>query len=101
MKRLFEIYLIFFLIFPFAGMGQSFQYDTNPKGVRLPVQNIFQVEQDTLGRIWFSTTRGVFFSDGIQTYSLPDSLNAKFDYQIAIHIDEGGSVFVKIPLSEI
>ncbi|MDE0559087.1 ATP-binding protein [Algoriphagus sp. NF] len=94
MKRLFDIYLIFFLIFPLAGMGQSFQYDTNPKGVRLPVQNIFQVEQDTLGRIWFSTTRGVFFSDGIQTYSLPDSLNAKFDYQIALHIDEDGSVWL-------
>ncbi|MCS5491869.1 sensor histidine kinase [Algoriphagus limi] len=74
--------------------GQTFKFDLNPKGVDLPVQNIFQIEQDTLGRIWFSTSRGVFYSDGIQTYSIPDSLRSEFDYQISIHRDGDGAIWL-------
>lgn len=74
--------------------GQTFKFDLNPKGVNLPVQNIFQIEQDTLGRIWFSTSRGVFYSDGIQTYSIPDSLRSEFDFQISLHLDEDGMIWL-------
>ncbi|TFV93076.1 hypothetical protein E4S40_12470 [Algoriphagus kandeliae] len=87
---------IFVGIFLFSGklVGQTFKFDLNPKGVNLPVQNIFQIEQDTLGRIWFSTSRGVFYSDGIQTHSIPDSLRSEFDYQISIHRDEEGMIWL-------
>ncbi len=65
-----------------------------PKGVKLPVQNIFQIEQDSLGRMWFSTSRGVFYSDGIQTFALPDSLYSNFDFQVSLHVDEQGFVWI-------
>lgn len=74
--------------------AQSFKFNTQPKGVRLPVQNILQIQQDTLGQIWFSTTRGVVYSDGIQTFELPDSLVRKFVYQINIHKDEDGIMWL-------
>ncbi|NVJ85905.1 MAG: PAS domain S-box protein [Algoriphagus sp.] len=91
------LFLGLWLGFLFVGgnlSGQTFKFDLNPKGVNLPVQNIFQIEQDTLGRIWFSTSRGVFYSDGIQTYSIPDSLRSEFDYQISIHRDEDGAIWL-------
>lgn len=78
----------------FGVMAQSFKYNTNPKGIKLPVQNVLQIEQDTLGMIWMSTTRGVFYSDGIETFPLADSLNTEFDFQITIHKDEDGIIWL-------
>ncbi|WP_144604133.1 sensor histidine kinase [Algoriphagus algorifonticola] len=86
--------LITFTVISVATQAQTFKFNSNPKGVQLPVQTVFQVEQDTLGRIWFSTTRGIFFSDGFQTYELPDSLKSLFDYQINIHKDEDGMIWL-------
>lgn len=83
------------LIFSAAPVfSQTFKFNTQPKGVRLPVQNILQIQQDTLGQIWFSTTRGVVYSDGIQTFELPDSLVRKFVYQISILKDEDGIIWL-------
>lgn len=87
--------LSFALFFSLASVfAQTFKFNTQPKGVRLPVQNILQIEQDTLGQIWFSTTRGVVYSDGIQTFELPDSLVRKFVYQISILKDEDGVMWL-------
>ena len=83
------------LFFSFAPVfAQTFKFNTQPKGIRLPVQNILQIEQDTLGQIWFSTTRGVVYSDGIQTFELPDSLVRKFVYQISILKDQDGVMWL-------
>lgn len=70
--------------------AQSFKFNLQPKGVRLPVQTVLQIEQDTLGQMWFATSRGVVYSDGIQTYDLTDSLLRKFAFRISIHKDEEG-----------
>lgn len=85
-------YALFFSLAP--GYTQTFKFNTQPKGVSLPVQNVLQIEQDTLGQIWFSTTRGVVYSDGIQTFELPDSLVRKFVYQISILKDEDGIMWL-------
>lgn len=74
--------------------SQTFKYHLQPKGIRLPVQNILQIEQDTLGQMWFSTTRGVVYSDGIQTFDLPDTLVRRFVYKIAILKDEDGIMWL-------
>ena len=74
--------------------SQDFNFNTNPKGVNLPVQNVLQVAQDTLGRMWFSTVRGVYYSDGIQTHSLEESVAAEFDFSISLHIDEDGIIWL-------
>jgi len=74
--------------------AQNFKFNTQPKGVRLNVQNVLQVEQDTLGRMWFSTTQGVVYSDGIETYELPDTLTRRFVYKIALLKDGDGILWI-------
>ena len=75
-------------------LSQNFKFNTFPKGVSLPVQNVLKVEQDSLGRMWFATDRGIYYSDGIQTYALPDSLIAKFEFKISLLIDEDGIIWL-------
>ncbi len=75
-------------------LSQNFKFNTLPKGVSLPVQNVLKAEQDSLGRMWFATDRGIYYSDGIQTYALPDSLIAKFEFRISILIDEDGIIWL-------
>jgi PAS domain S-box-containing protein len=75
-------------------LAQTFKFNTLPKGVSLPVQNVLKVEQDSLGRMWFATARGIYYSDGIQTYGLPDSLIAKFEFRISMLIDEEGIIWL-------
>ncbi len=75
-------------------LSQNFNFNTIPKGINLPAQNVIQVDQDSLGRMWFSTVGGIHFSDGIQTYALPDSLVSKFEYRISLHIDEDDIVWL-------
>jgi len=75
-------------------LSQNFKFNTLPKGVSLPVQNVHKVEQDSLGRLWFATARGIYYSDGIQTYALSDSLIAKFEFKVSILIDEDGIIWL-------
>lgn len=86
--------LIGFVFIQGLASGQEFKFNTQIKGVKLPGQTIYQIEQDTLGRMWFSTARGIFFSDGIQTHSLPDSIHQRFQYQIGLHKDQEGKIWV-------
>jgi len=74
--------------------SQTFKFNTSPKGIDLPVQNILQIEQDSLGQMWFSTARGVVYSDGIQTYELPETILRKFIYQISFLKDEDGILWL-------
>jgi PAS domain S-box-containing protein len=74
--------------------AQNFKFNTQPKGVRLNVQNVLQMEQDTLGRMWFATSQGVEYSDGIVTYELPDTLTRRFVYKIALLKDEDGILWI-------
>ncbi|WP_084438829.1 ATP-binding protein [Algoriphagus mannitolivorans] len=97
MIRRISLFLLLSFCFFFKSnstFSQSFKFNTSPKGVRLPVQNVLEIEQDTLGQMWFSTSRGVVYSDGIQTYSLPDSIVRKFIYRISLHKDEDGVIWL-------
>jgi PAS domain S-box-containing protein len=82
------------LLFPGLLFSQTYKFNTQPKGVRLNVQNVLQIEQDTLGRMWFSTSRGIVYSDGIQTYELPDTLTRRFNYRIDLLKDEDGIMWI-------
>ncbi|WP_373397085.1 hypothetical protein V8V91_21215 [Algoriphagus halophilus] len=91
--RIFLTLLICFGL-TFLGRAQNFKYNSQPKGVELPVQNVLQMEQDTLGRMWFSTPMGIHYSDGIETFSLPDSILKEFNYRMSIHLDEEGMIWL-------
>ena len=77
-----------------AGYAQVFNFNDSPKGVDIPIINVRQVDQDSLGRMWFSTINGVYYSDGIQTYTLPDSIISDFDFRMSMHIDGDGIVWL-------
>ncbi|WP_026955479.1 ATP-binding protein [Algoriphagus vanfongensis] len=83
-----------FLLVVFELQAQTFEYNTNPKGIRLPVQSVLQLEQDSLGRIWMSTPRGIFYSDGVETLALPDTILSEFEYQVRMHQDEEGMIWL-------
>lgn len=83
----------FFLIQSLV-IAQNFKFNSQPKGVKLPVQNVLEFEQDTLGRMWFATSRGVVYSDGIQTHELPDTLVRRFNYRISMLKDEDGIMWL-------
>ncbi len=87
-------YTILFWTVVQEGFSQDYKLNTNPKGVNLPVQNTHQVNQDTLGRIWFTTARGIYYSDGIQTYPIPDSVSKYFNSRIYFHVDGDGEVWL-------
>jgi PAS domain S-box-containing protein len=91
---LFSVGVICFFLNSQQLFAQTFNFNTTPKGVRLPVQNVFQIEQDSLGQMWFSTSRGVVYSDGIQSYKLPDTLVRKFVYRISFLKDEDGILWL-------
>lgn len=44
--------------------------------------------------MWFSTSRGILYSDGIETYELPDTLTRRFVYRIALLKDEDGILWI-------
>ncbi|MBN3582717.1 PAS domain S-box protein [Algoriphagus aestuarii] len=92
MRFLFTLFICFGLVSLVP--AQSFKYNLQPKGVKLPVQVVLQAEQDTLGRMWFATPMGIYYSDGIETYSLPDSLIREFNYRMSIHKDADGMIWV-------
>ncbi|GGF41692.1 hypothetical protein GCM10011339_32780 [Echinicola rosea] len=75
-------------------MAQSFQMNKQIKGLDLPSQVVSSINQDKSGRIWFATTKGVFYSDGINTYGLPDELTASMEGTASFKIDEDGEVWV-------
>ncbi|MDI1324986.1 MAG: ATP-binding protein [Algoriphagus sp.] len=83
-----------FILIQGLASGQEFKFNAQIKGVKLPGQTILQIEQDTLGRMWFSTARGIFFSDGILTETLPDSIHEKFMHKIGLHKDQEGIMWI-------
>ena len=96
LRRFFQAVILIFGLLGSGGLlfGQSFKFNAQPKGIKLPVQNVLEIEQDTLGRMWFSTSRGVVYSDGIQTYELPDTLIRRFNYRISFLKDEDGVMWL-------
>lgn len=82
-------YFSSFRVFP-----QTFNFNDNIKGKNFPAQIIKDVKQDSLGRIWISSSRGVFFSDGIENYPLPDSLYHSYNDEKAIHVSRSGAIWV-------
>lgn len=75
-------------------MAQSFQMNKQIKGVDLPSQIVSTIDQDKDGRIWFTTAKGVFYSDGISTYGLPEELSDNLNGSEGVEVDDDGQVWV-------
>jgi PAS domain S-box-containing protein len=90
-----KVILLFLLTLIFKGLhAQTFHYNRQIKGVELPSDNIKGLLQDNSGRIWFNTNKGIYYSDGINTYSLPDSIQTKISNDAGIFKDHEGFVWI-------
>lgn len=91
-----RIIIILYILFLLKGtlMAQSFQMNKQIKGVDLPSQIVSTIDQDKDGRIWFTTAKGVFYSDGISTYGLPEELSDNLNGSEGVEVDDDGQVWV-------
>ncbi|MCH7409115.1 ATP-binding protein [Belliella sp. DSM 111904] len=92
MKRIYVILL--FMLLDFDLFGQSFQFNSEIKGVSLPTSNVKQVTQDHEGLIWFNTNDGVYYSDGMSTYSIPDSVSEDLTNKVNFQKDKDGKIWI-------
>jgi len=84
---------LIFIFWSFVGFSQSFQQNKNIKGLNLPSNYVLSILQDNAGQIWISTAKGVVYSDGITTYSLPDSVHQKLLARPHVSKDMDGIVY--------
>ena len=88
-------YLFLFLFLSYGlGFSQSFQVNKQIKGLELPSENIRSIVQDKKGKMWFSTSRGVYCSDGISTYGLPEHIQKELDGVVNLVLDKDGDIWL-------
>jgi len=87
------LFSLIFILCGFAGFSQSFQQNKNIKGLNLPSNHVLSLSQDDVGRIWVSTAKGVFYSDGITTYALPDTIHQILQRKPYTYIDVDGVIY--------
>jgi len=62
--------LVFLILIPFSGYGQSFPYSRYSVKEGLPHSNVYAIAQDSLGYMWFGTESGLTRFDGTSFVSL-------------------------------
>ncbi|MDO9551028.1 two-component regulator propeller domain-containing protein [Rhodonellum sp.] len=88
--------LLFFLclICLHQAFSQSYQFNRQIRGVELPSNNISGILQDDMGLMWFTTASGIFYSDGFNTYPLPDTIQSQLSAKSNFFKDENGFIWV-------
>ncbi|MCH6235917.1 sensor histidine kinase [Cognataquiflexum rubidum] len=92
--------LIFFVWFGHTAFAQTFQFNNQIKGVDLPSDIIHQVLQDKEGLMWFNTSLGVFYSDGFDTYPLPEDIQSDLTNEVRIFKDEDSRIWISNLINE-
>ncbi|WP_114750009.1 sensor histidine kinase [Pleomorphovibrio marinus] len=93
MIRNFSHLLVLLLLVQEAN-AQFFNLNRRIRGFDLTSEAIFGIQQDKKGFIWLATDKGTKYSDGISTYSLPDSLEKRFKGKPMVHADEDGHIWL-------
>jgi hypothetical protein len=92
--------LIFFVWFGHTAFAQTFQFNNQIKGVDLPSDIIYQVLQDKEGMMWFNTSLGVFYSDGFETYPIPENVQSDLTNEVRIFKDEEERIWISNLINE-
>jgi len=74
--------------------AQYFPINNQIRGVDLPSDVIYDIQQDTEGQIWFNTALGVFYSDGFFTYSIPDSVHSQLSKRVGMLSGKDGAIWI-------
>jgi PAS domain S-box-containing protein len=92
MKNISVLVFSFFCIqFIYA---QSFPFNRQIRGVELPSDVIFGIEQDPEGQIWFNTALGIYYSDSFFTYPIPDSIQNNLSKKVHLFKDKEGVLWI-------
>ncbi|WP_200974147.1 ATP-binding protein [Echinicola sp. 20G] len=87
------LFILSFLITRMV-FSQSFQMNKQIKGLELPSENAYSIAQDKKGRVWFATSRGIYYSDGISTYGIPEQIKTNLGKNLDFLIDSEGVIWV-------
>ncbi|MCH7403462.1 ATP-binding protein [Belliella kenyensis] len=93
--------ILLFILLNFDLLGQSFQFNSEIKGVALPTSNVKQLTQDREGLIWFNTNDGIYYSDGMATYGIPDSISNDLTNKVSFQKDDDGLIWVFNVIKEV
>jgi PAS domain S-box-containing protein len=89
---------LFKWIIVFVGLldvnAQNFPVNRQIRGVELPSDIVYNVQQDAQGQMWFNTALGVFYSDGFFTYPIPDSIQNQLSRKVEILSGRDGAIWV-------
>lgn len=92
MKKIFLFFLT--LLLSQSIIAQTYPYNYQVRGIDLPSEVIYGIEQDHEGLMWFNTALGVYFSDGFDTYSVPDTIKVNLSNYKGMFKDEEGNIWV-------
>ncbi|WP_143961949.1 sensor histidine kinase [Litoribacter populi] len=92
MRKLFLSFVLCLLAF--VGFSQSFQENRKIKGLDLPTNRVFNIIQDERGKVWFATDRGVFYTNGLVTHYLPDSIHQKLNRRVDLFQTSENTIFI-------
>lgn len=74
--------------------AQVYPVNRQIRGVELPSDIVYNIQQDTEGQIWFNTALGLYYSDGFFTYPVPDSIQSQLSKRINMLKGKDGSIWI-------
>jgi PAS domain S-box-containing protein len=86
--------IILSVLFALPVFSQSFHFNRQVKGVELPSENVSGIIQDESGLMWFNTAMGVFYSDGFNTYPIPNRIQSELGTKVSLFKDEDGILWL-------
>ncbi|MBT0811888.1 PAS domain S-box protein [Litoribacter ruber] len=92
MRKLFLSFVLCLLAF--VGVSQSFQQNRKIKGLELPTNRVFNILQDGQGKVWLATDRGAFYTNGLVTHYLPDSIHQKLNRRVNLFQTPQNDIFI-------
>lgn len=98
-NRLYKLVFFFLVLFPAVTFPQSYLVHTYTESDGLGNSTVYDIAQDTTGRVWFATRSGVSVYDGFNwhTYSVEEGLPTIA--HIKIKVDEKGTIWALSELS--
>ncbi|MCH7399848.1 ATP-binding protein [Belliella sp. DSM 107340] len=98
MKKI-TLFIICFITYGVV-ISQSFQFNRQIKGVELTTDNVHGIIQDDKGMVWFNTNDGVFYSDGIATYPIPEGISNQLTNKVKLLKDDDGYIWIANQIKE-
>jgi PAS domain S-box-containing protein len=78
----------------FPSFAQNYPINRQVRGIELPSEVVYEIQQDEEGQMWFNTGLGVYFSDGFSTISIPDTIQTALSSQVRMFKGKDGGIWL-------